>query len=289
MTIVKPPVFVAVIAVIVGFGGMGASLLVFGGEHIVTYIAYAASAYALTVVCVRIPDLIHFFKRIKSENAFLVRYFSDVNYRTRLSLIISLVINTAYTLFQLGLGILHGSAWYYSLFAYYALLVIMRGFLLSSMKWAGDGEKLKLEWFLYRLVAMLLIPMTLALAGVMVFVTGFGRGTVHHEITTIAMAAYTFYAFTHSIISSVKIKRHGSPALSSTKIVGLVSAMVSMLTLETAMLGAFGDEETAVMQPILTGATGAAILITIITIAVLMLIKVSKEIKMIKEKEANGR
>ena len=287
--IVKPPVFVAIIAVIVGFGGMGASLIVFGGENILTYITYAASAYALTVICVRIPDLIRFFGRIKSENAFLVRYFGDVNYRTRLSLIISLVINTAYTLFQLGLGILHGSAWYYSLFAYYALLVIMRAFLLSSMRWAGDGEKLKLEWFLYRLVAMLLIPMTLALAGVMVFVTGFGRGAVHDEITTIAMAAYTFYAFTHSIISSVKIRRHGSPALSSTKIVGFVSAMVSMLTLEVAMLGAFGGEETADMQPILTGATGAAILIVILAIATNMLIKVSKEIKMIKEKEANGR
>ncbi|MBR2929797.1 MAG: hypothetical protein IKC32_01075 [Clostridia bacterium] len=62
-----------------------------------------------------------------------------------------------------------------------------------------------------------------------------------------------------------------------------------MLTLEVAMLGAFGGEETADMQPILTGATGAAILIVILAIATNMLIKVSKEIKMIKEKEANGR
>ena len=62
-----------------------------------------------------------------------------------LTLNLSLIINTAYAIFQLGLGFYHNSLWFYFMFAYYVLLAFMRMFLLRHTKLYKPQEQLKLE------------------------------------------------------------------------------------------------------------------------------------------------
>ena len=57
-----------------------------------------------------------------------------------------------------------------------------------------------------------------------------------------AMAAYFFYAVIIAATNVVKFRRHGSPILSAAKAINLVAAMVSILSLETAMLAQFGSD-----------------------------------------------
>ena len=47
-------------------------------------------------------------------------------------------------------------------------------------------------------------------------------------------ALYTFYAMAVSVINLVKFRRLGSPILSAAKVLNLVSAMMSVLGLQTA-------------------------------------------------------
>ena len=83
--------------------------------------------------------------------------------------------------------------------------------------------------------------MNLALALIIFFMVYWNRTFNHHEITTIAMAAYTFTALTMAIINIIKYKKYNSPVYSASKAISLASACVSMLTLESTMLTTFGD------------------------------------------------
>jgi hypothetical protein len=59
---------------------------------------------------------------------------------------------------------------------------------------------------------------------------------VHHQITTIAMAAYTFTALALAIVGIVKDRDKKSLVFMVSKAVSLVAALVSIITLENAMI-----------------------------------------------------
>ncbi len=254
-----------------------------GTDHVFSYAAYFISAYALTVVSLRTPQFIRFCRNFKKENRYLKRYFSDATLRINISLYLTLFINTAYALLQLGLGFYHHTIWYYSLSAYYILLAVMRFFLLKHTRSHVAGEDRILELLIYRFCGMLLVLVHTALSAIVFYITWKNQGFEHHPITTIAMAAYTFFALAKSIISLFKYRKYQSPVFSAAKVISLASAMVSMLTLETAMLTVFGEPGQENFRRIMTGLSGGAIIIIILTMAVIMIAKSTKEIRTLKK------
>jgi hypothetical protein len=93
------------------------------------------------------------------------------------------------------------------------------------------------------------------------------------------MALYTFYALTMSIVDMVKYRKLGSPVMSTAKIVSLSAALVSLLNLETAMFAQFGKDMTPENQRIFIILTGAGVSITVVTLAVLLIVRATKEIR----------
>ena len=248
---------------------------------IAVYASYALSFYALLILCLRTPDIIRWAKALKNDNRYLRRYFSDAALRVELSLYGTLFANTAYALFMLGLGFTHATVWYYALAGYYILLAAMRFVLVKEAR--KEKTDLFMEHLLYRFCGVLLLLMNLALSVIVTYIVWQNRGFVHHPITTIAMAAYTFFSLTKAIINIVKYRRYRRPVFSASKAVSLAAASVSMLTLETAMLSAFGETNDAAFRQIMTGATGAAVCIFILLLAIGMIQSSTKEIKKIKE------
>ena len=88
---------------------------------------------------------------------------------------------------------------------------------------------------------------------------------------TIAMAAYTFTTFTMAIINMVKYRKYHSPILSAVEEISFASALVSMLSLETAMLAAFGDTTDSEFSRIMTASTGACVCSIILIMAICMI------------------
>lgn len=68
-------------------------------------------------------------------------------------------------------------------------------------------------------------------------------------------ALYTFYTMGMSINNLVKYRKLGSPILSAAKVLNFVSAMMSVLGLQTAMISAFseGEEEFRRLMNTITG------------------------------------
>lgn len=269
---------------------LSAALLIYtftAGEvhEVVRYASYIISAYTLTAVCCKLPGILCFWKEIGQRNKYIAKYRNDTGWRMTVSLYTSFVINTAYAILQLGLGVIHSTIWYYSMAAYYFMLSVMRFYLLRYLRGSRRPGKDKIkELHRYRFCGVVLLEMNLALAVIVYYITWQNRTFVHHTITTIAMAAYTFTSFTMAAVSLIRYRKYQSPVLSAAKIIGFTAAMVSMLTLETTMLTVFGREKES-FDRTMTGTTGAVITLAVLILAVYMIVKSTKELNYIKKGE----
>lgn len=259
------------------------SMVFLGTESVVAIISYVLAAYTLTVWCFKIPYLIHFFKTFKDENKYARRWQDDTRLRVNVSLYGTLIWNTAYAVFQLGLGFWHHTFWFYSMAGYYIALAVMRFFLVRHTSKHKPGEKMREELIKYRTCGWVFLLMNLTLSVMVFFMVYWNRTFHHHEITTITMAAYTFTAFTMAIINMVKYRKYNSPVYSASKAISLAAACVSMLTLESTMLTTFGDGSTdALTRKILLGSTGGVVSVFIIIMAIYMIVQSSKKLKALK-------
>lgn len=259
------------------------SMVFIGTETVIAYISYVLAAYTLMVWCFRIPWVIRFIKSFKNENKYAQMWLTDTRLRVNVSLYGSLLWNTAYAVFQLGLGFWHHTFWYYSLAGYYICLAIMRFFLVRHTRKHNAGEQMREELIKYRNCGIVFLLMNLALSLMVFFMVYWNRTFAHHKITTIAMAAYTFGSITMAIISVVKYRKYNSPVYSASKAIGFAAACVSMLTLESTMLTTFSDGGvTLTERRIMLGCTGAAICLFIVAMAVYMIVQSSKKLKELK-------
>lgn len=260
------------------------SIVFLGTESAVSIASYVLAAYTLTVWCMKIPRIIRFFRAFKNENKYLKLWRNDTRLRVNISLYGSLLLNTAYAVLQLGLGFFHSSFWYFSMAGYYISLAVMRFFLLGYTRRHDTGERMSVELRKYRACGIIFLIMNLAVSLMIFFMVYWNRTFVHHEITAIAMATYTFTSFTVAIVSIVKYRKIGSPVYSAAKAISLASACVSMLTLETTMLTAFNDGGmTLAARRILLGVSGGVVCAVIIAIAVFMIVRGNRLLKKFQE------
>lgn len=264
------------------------SMAFVGEESAAAYISYVLAAYTLTIWCIRVPALIRFFKDFRDKNKYVRRWLTDTHLRVNVSLYGSLFWNVAYAVFQLGLGIWHHTFWFYSLAGYYLCLAVMRFFLVRYTSKHRAGEKMHDELVRYRNCGIAFLMMNMALALMIFFMVYWNRTFEHHEITTIAMAAYTFGTLTMAIVNVVKYRKYNSPVYSASKAIGLAAACVSMLTLEATMLTTFSDGTMSLSErKILLGASGGVVSAFIIGMAIYMIVQSSKKMKLLEE-QING-
>ena len=282
-----PHIIIMIILIPVSVVFLIYSMIALGTESIVAIISYVLAAYTLTVWCVKIPLFIRFFREFKNSNKYVVLWSSDTRLRTNITLVGTLVWNGAYAIFHLVLGIMHHSFWFSSLACYYMFLALMRFYLVRYTAKNTPGSDLYRENRKYRACGIALLVMNLALALMIFFMVYWNRTFNHHEITTIALAAYTFTNLTRAIINIVKYRKLGSPVYSASKAVSLASACVSMLTLEATMLTTFGGETIDLFtRRIFLGASGTAVAAFIIAMAIYMIVRSTKILKVLKtEKE----
>ncbi len=275
-----PHVSILILLLPVGTVFLVYSLLSLEETDPVRIASYVLAFYMLIVWCIRVPNIVRYVKNFKAENRYLQRWSQEPGLRVNITLICNVLWNCAYAAMQLGLGVYHRSSWFYSLAAYYASMAVMRIFLVQHTMRHEPGENLRKELIRYRICGWIFLFMNLALSGMMIYMIHQGRVVHHHEITTIAMAAYTFTTLTVAIINVVRYRKYNSPAMSASKAVSLASACVSMLTLENTMLATFSKTE---MSPWVRSAflslSGGTVSIFIVVMAIYMIIKSNKRLR----------
>ncbi len=274
----------------VAIASLSCAMVFVGNESAMAIGAYVLAAYILTAWCFRVPRLVSGFKHFKEENKYVRRWFVDMHFRVTALLLCSLLWNLAYAAFQLGLGITHQSFWFYSLAAYHFSLVAMRFILARYTLKNRAGEHVARELVHYRAVGIVLLLMNLAISLMVFFMVYWNRTFHHHEITAIALAAYTFFSFATAVTGVVDYRKYNSPVYSATRAIKLVCASVSMLTLEATLLTAFGGEEmTQSTRRMALGVSGAVICAAILAISIFMIVRGTKELHRINREERHGR
>ena len=274
---------VVLLSVPVGFGLLAYAFLFAGEDSPVAYLSYVLSAYSLTVVCAALIKVVPQGRAWLLRNPLVHRYLSDVPFQLRVSLYGSLLVNLLYALMNAFSGLYYRSPWFGSLAAYYICLSVMRFSLVRYAHRHGFGENRGAEWRRYRLCGIVLIVMNLALAGVVILVLHRGGGFSYGGSLIYAMALYTFYITITSVVHVVRYRRYNSPVMSAAKRINLVAALVSMLSLETAMLARFGSREDApYFRPLMTASTGGAVCLIVVVMGISMTVHANRQLKSAK-------
>ena len=158
----------------------------------------------------------------------------------------SLAINMGFGAYYLVLGFYTRSWWLITLGSYYCVLSILRFYVLV---------KKKNQDLMVRPVGILMMILSLPLAGTVILAVVKDRGQRLHEILMIAMAVYAFAKITLAIINLTKARKRNSPKRLMLRHIALADACVSIFALQRSMLVSFGDmkEAEVMLFNILTG------------------------------------
>lgn len=295
-SLLLPPTWLAVPAMLAGFGLVSWVLATGHPQDALAYLSYMLSAWALMLAVARIVRIIrilrqelpaHRLVRRAADSPMGIRFRSDRNYRQELSLYAGLSVNLLYTLIKAYAGLRYHSLWFGSLAVYYLLLTLMRFTLARQIGRSAAGAERLGEWRRYRLCGSLLLIMDQALGVVVALVVRQDYVFHYPGHLVYAMAAYSFYALTMAIINITRRREQRSPAIAAAKVLSLVSALVSMLSLETALLAQFGAQDDELFRRIMLGVSGGTVCIIVLALAIYMLIRASHAIRQDETKRSS--
>ena len=211
-------------------------------------------------------------------SAFLKKIKDNIEFRIKLFLLISLIFNFGYAIFLFVVSQVYFSKWFLVMSLYYALLSTARIFIFFEI---NPKNSLRKKILIMRACGYFLFLLNLVVS-VMVFLLIYTAPyTKYHEIIVITLATYTFSALTIAIVNIVRYLKKNEYVYSCVKMISLISASVSMLTLTNTMLATFGSENEllrSIILPILSG----VVAIFIIVCAILMIKKANNDLKVLK-------
>lgn len=216
------------------------------------------------------------------NNKLAHRYLTDIPFKVQVSLYLSLGINIFYAGLKLFYSVYYRSVWFATLGVYYFMLAVMRFLLLRHSNRNAFGEDLVSELKQYRMCGVILMMMNIALSGVVVLVVSDNEGFAYAGYLVYVMAMYAFYNMITAVRDVVKYRKFNSPVMSAAKAVKLAAALVSMLSLETAMLAQFNEREDPVFRKLMSGITGGCVCMVVLGIAVFMIVKSTRQLKIMQ-------
>lgn len=282
-----PPVWLMLILLPVS--AVGLTLVFVKGltEAPVAYGIYVVAFYTLcvtTAFCALVlPKQVKNVRGKIDANPFGHRYLTDPAFKTHVKLYISLAVNLLYVSLNILSWFLYRSMWFVILAVYYVILAMMRLLLSGYAGRVGIGKNLLGELKRARLCACILLLINFVLSGAVLMILYQNRGYEYHGVLIYVMAAYTFYITIHAIVDLVKYRKYKSPIMTTSKVIALSAALVSMLNLETAMFSQFGGDMAPENKWLMIALTGAGVSIVVIALSVYIIRRTAKEIKEIKK------
>ena len=249
----------------------------------IAYATYVVSFYALTVLviylCMVLPNKYRNIKQKIYDNPWGNRYMTDAAFRTKVSLHMSLGINLLYVGMNILSAFIYHTRWFGILAGYYLILAVMHYLLLRYIQEKGIGVERKSELKQARMCSIILLNLNFVLSGAVLMILYQNKGFEYQGILIYAMAAYTFYSTIRAVVDLIRYRKYKSPIMTTTKIITLSSALVSMLSLETAMFSQFGQDMNPASRRLMIALTGAGISMAVIGMSSYMIIKTSQELE----------
>lgn len=241
------------------------------------YLLYILAALTLTYFVYTIIYVIPFIKAkiiaTMKKHKFTNSLLENYGYRTLVFSVFSFIINIAYVTLIAVPAIMAGSVWYITIASYYLLLILMKGNIFYSKKRYNTPVK---QARAYRYCGIMFILLTLAFSGIIVLIYTSNMYFEYAGLMIYVVAVFTFYKLVLAIYNIFKSKQQDDLYVQSIRNVNLISALVSVVVLQVAMIQEFSPENNTSIANALTGAGISAI---ILVIAILMIVKANKKLK----------
>lgn len=253
--------------------------------NILAILFYVVAFYTLVVVCVRIPGIVKRVKTKLHENKYTDAYLTDKDLRMRISMYRGLLISFVFATFKIIMGFIYNSSWLFAMAGYNTILSLMRFVVIfrSQKKGLSEIEERRRGLQSYQVCGWLVMVLNIAVSVVMFMVIVQKQTIEYHMIVTIGLAAFTFYCFTMAIINMVKYRDRKNPVYAAIKRIDMVKAIVSIFTLQVAMLTTFSGEGADIDVRLMNVLTGFAVTIAINTIGAMMLAGVKGDLQALTE------
>ncbi len=170
-------------------------------------------------------------------------------HRTLQFSLFSLLLNMAFSAYHMVFGVITHSWWLFTVGIYYVILSAVRFAALRSKK--KDG-------FATKFTGVMLMLLSLPLAGTVILAVVQDRGIVLHEIVMIAMAAYAFTKITLATVNLIRSRKSASAKLLVLRNISFADACVSIFALQRSMLVSFEGMSEIEIQ-IMNAALGSAV------------------------------
>ena len=204
----------------------------------------------------------------------LVSLREDYHFRTVYTTMISALITFGFTVFNGVIGVLYRSVWNISICIYYVLLAVVRRIIVRSQRKTVDKNQDKeiiKKTYVVTLIILILIDVALVVP-IALMVIG-ARNYTYGMIPAISMAAYTTYRMTMSIIHYFKSKRNENRFIRVIRTINLQDTLVSVLTLQNALIIANGDDMASMMRLTMWTSAGIWGVILLFTVKSFMMIR----------------
>lgn len=241
------------------------------------YVSYVLSAYALTIAVAEAIIAGRTIRRKLYDTPITNLYLTDAFFRVRVGLQLSLLVSLFYAGFRLINAVIGASFWEGALAFYYILLCGVRVNLIRQVPVSGGAADYGKELRTYRTTGMLLMMLDIALGGIAVQIVRKGHSYDYGGYLIFAVGFYAFYCLILSSVNTVKYRKFKSPVLSAAKAVNLTTALVSIFSLETAMVNRFGEDMQS--RDFMTAATALVVCMLVLAIAVFMVVQSGRKLR----------
>ena len=184
-----------------------------------------------------------FFASLRRYSIF-ERAFSDYGWRTLLSAFIVLAGNVLYVSYLIWMAVAYISSWYAALAGFYAWLVIMRaGVVLAerlTAKRAGTSSAPQKDRHIIALVNGVLLIVAggvIAAPSVQMSIGLYPEGMGVADV--VVNAVFSFVKCVSAAVQSVRAAGYKDPVTRELRNIGLVTAFMSMLMLQTTIIAVF--------------------------------------------------
>lgn len=237
----------------------------------ISYVLYLIMTYFLIVICIRIYNVAKFkINKIIDNNKYLRKYKNDYKLRYKISLFTSLMLNIVYAIFELLSGIVFKSFWFISFALYYFLLIVLRSNIAKEE--LKNNTNLKDEFVKYKKTGIILLFTNVILTIIILIIVNQKIMNIYPDWMAITVAVYTFYLLFNSIYNLIKYRKYKSPLISSSKVINVITSLVSLISLEIILIPTFGGGQTEFFE-IMVMATGGGIALIIIIISLYIIIR----------------
>lgn len=273
-----PPLAVALPVIALGAGFLIGIFASGQKDTPLAYAAYALSFYALVLACACVLRLIRLSARAR-RNAHVDRFLNDYAFRTHMTLGLGLLLNLAFAVFKLGAGVLYGSYWMIALGVYYAVLALMRFCLLRRLG-GGSASDPVAQHRTCRATGVMMLALNVVMTAIIFQVVRDNQTYSYPSTLIYAFGAYAFYKIIMAAVNLIRRRGRDEPLYAAVRCLSLAVAMMSVFSLQTALLSVFGAEEPGFCL-LANTASGTALCFGIVLIAATLIVRSTRAIRRI--------